>query len=476
MNKTAIALLLAAGATTSAPLAAKAPPAAKWQHKAANRMLTELTAISGVPGLGAAVWSNGKVVWHGSAGYRNLERKAPVTPRTVFRLASVSKLLAATAAAKLAEQGELDLDAPVASTLPWLKNSWPAITPRLLAAHTSGLPHYQAADELRGSQHYASDRDAVGIFAQRSLLAPPGQAYSYSSWGYTLIGALVEHASGMPFPDYVTTRLTPGLAIMRDPTDSGHPDAATAYEWSETGLRRAPRHDFSYTWAGGGMAASPEGIVRFGGAMLENRIISKASFDRMLVPMPLNDGKPAGERDFTVGFGWRNGTDSLGKPMAFHNGVTLGARSALVLWREEQVGASLLSNLQWVSSIEQSAAMLAAPFRAQPAIENASCPRKVRQFSGTLGETPVSGTASFALEAGLCIGTLSLEGEFASYFKAAIQSQRNQLRIVGIGASGGIGRAGLVTPFGIYDLRMQPDGSLTSRFSQTRELRLSLRP
>lgn len=476
MPKTAIAVLLTASVATFAPLEARAPQTVKWRQKAAERMLTELTAISGVPGLGAAVWSNGKVIWHGSAGYRDLDRMLPVTNKTVFRLASVSKLLAVTAAAKLADEGKLDLDAPVASTLPWLKNAWPAITPRQLAAHTAGLPHYQAQDATRGSQHFASDRDAVGIFSERALLAPPGQAYSYSSWGYTLIGALVEQAGGMTFPDYVTTKLTPGLAIMRDPTDSGHPDAATAYEWTDTGLRRAPPHDFSYTWAGGGMAASPDGIVRFGGAMLEDRIVSKASFDRLLVPIVLNDGKPAGERDFSVGFGWRNGTDSQGKPIAFHNGVTLGARSALVLWREEQLGASLLSNLQWVSSIEQSAAMLAAPFRAQPVLESASCPIKVRRFSGTLGESRVSGTASFALEAGLCIGTLSLEDEFKSYFKAANQSKRDRLRIVGIGASGGIGRAGLVTPFGIYDLRMQPDGSLASRFSATRELRLSLLP
>ena len=318
MPKTAIAVLLTASVATFAPLEARAPQTVKWQHKAAERMLTELTEISGVPGLGAAVWSNGKVVWHGSAGYRDLDRMLPVTNKTVFRLASVSKLLAVTAAAKLADEGKLDLDAPVASTLPWLKNAWPAITPRQLAAHTAGLPHYQAQDATRGSQHFASDRDAVGIFSERALLAPPGQAYSYSSWGYTLIGALVEQAGGMTFPDYVTTKLTPGLAIMRDPTDSGHPDAATAYEWTDTGLRRAPPHDFSYTWAGGGMAASPDGIVRFGGAMLEDRIVSKASFDRLLVPIVLNDGKLAGERDFSVGFGWRNGTDSQGKPIAFH--------------------------------------------------------------------------------------------------------------------------------------------------------------
>lgn len=439
-------------------------------------MLKELTAISGVPGLGAAVWADGKVIWHGSAGYRDLDRKLPVTDKTVFRLASVSKLLAAVAAAKLAEEGRLDLDAPVAKTLPWLKNSWPAITPRELAAHTSGLPHYQDKDEGRGNRHYASDRDAVGIFSDRPLLAPPGQAYSYSSWGYTLIGALVEQSGGLPFPDYVTSRITPGLTIMRDATDSANPHASIAYEWRDGRLLRAAPHNFSYTWAGGGMAASADGIVRFGGAMLENRIVSKASFDRMLVPMPLGNGSPAGERDFTVGFGWRNGTDSLGKPMAFHNGVTIGARSALVLWREEQIAASLLSNMLWVSSIEQSAALLAAPFRQQPPLEAASCPVERRSFTGTLGETRVAGTARFALEGGLCIGTLSLEGDFANYYKAATQSKRDRLRIVGIDGKGGIGRAGLITPFGIFDLRKQRDGSLTTRFSAKQELRLSLLP
>lgn len=106
-------LLLAGALTACAPAAATPSPGAVSQ-----RMLGDLAAVSGVPGIGAAIWRKDRIVWRGSSGMRDVERGLPVTADTIFRLASVSKLLAATAAAKLAEQGRLDLDAPVTAALP----------------------------------------------------------------------------------------------------------------------------------------------------------------------------------------------------------------------------------------------------------------------------------------------------------------------------------------------------------------------
>ena len=63
-----------------------------------QRMLDELILMNGVPGMGAAIWKGDEIIWTGSAGMRDVERKLPVDERTIFRLASVSKLLAATAA------------------------------------------------------------------------------------------------------------------------------------------------------------------------------------------------------------------------------------------------------------------------------------------------------------------------------------------------------------------------------------------
>lgn len=463
-------LLLATALTACAPAIAAPSPGAVSQ-----RMLDDLAAVSGVPGMGAAIWRDDRIVWRGSSGMRDVERGLPVTADTIFRLASVSKLLTATAAVKLAEAGRLDLDAPVTAALPWLRNGWAPMSARQLAAHISGLPHYNAEDFTSlGRTSYQTSRAAVAIFEGRPQIGTPGAAYSYSSWGYTLLGAMVEERAGVLFPDYIAREVTRGLAVMRDVADGPDANAARPYEFTERRPSRARPNDFSYTWGGGGMAATPSALATFGGWMTQDQIVRAATFDDMLRPVRLNDGSEAGERDFKLGFGWRVGTDLDGRAIAHHAGNALGARSALMLWREEKIAVSLLSNASWASAIETSAQLLAAPHRAAPAGLNAvACPVSARRYSGTFNGEAVSGTARFSNEAGLCAGRIEATGALKTMFDGGMQSAAGELRAVGIDRAGGLSRAGLVTPFGIYDLRAQAGGGFRALFGGTRTLEVT---
>lgn len=473
----ALSALAVAIAASPPALAREKAPDRLDAARVAQAMLEDLQAVSGVPGFGAAVWKDGKVVWTGAAGMRDREAGLPVDPDTRFRLASVSKLLAATAAAKLAEEGRLDLDAPVGTVLPWLANDWPPITARQLAAHVSGLPHYQEQDMSRGKTRYATGRDAVAIFSGRALIAPPGTRYSYSSWGYTLLGAMVEEASGQPFGDYVRSAVAPGLDVGLDATGEPGGKASSAYDFVQRAAVPAAPHDLSYTWAGGGMMASARDLARFGGAMLEDRIISRATFERMLQPVLLASGEPAGEDGYTVGFGWRSGADGDGAPIAFHNGATFGARSSLVLWRGENVAATILSNASWTSAIDRTAEMLAAPFRpGRPGAGAAPCPTGASRFEGRFGEAEVSGAARFSLRDGICRGELAMAKPMSNFFAGGPQPGGETVRIVALAANGKLGRSGLVTPFGIYDLRREEDGSSASALGATRRLVFRLAP
>ncbi|PKP86742.1 MAG: hypothetical protein CVT78_10810 [Alphaproteobacteria bacterium HGW-Alphaproteobacteria-17] len=437
----------------------------------AQRLLDTLRDTNGVPGMGAAVWQDGRIVWEGSSGLRDIDRDLSVTRDTLFRLASVSKLFTVTAAAKLAEEDKLDLDAPVQAQLPWLDTRWPAITPRQLAAHTSGLPHYQAIDADRGSRHYATGRDAVAIFSGRDLLTPPGAAYSYSSWGYTLLGALVEEKAGRPFTDYVSEEVAPGIAIRADATNSDNPDASRAYGFDAGRVVEMPRHDFSYTWGGGGLSGTASAVASFGGRMINGRVVRPQTFDAMLVPVQLASGEAAGDDDYRVGFGWRIGSDADGAPFLFHNGVTQGARSTLGLWRGERIAVSLLSNAAWVSRMEPTAQMIAAPFRPVPAgLVSAPCPLEARNYSGTFGDAAVEGVVRFRIERGLCVGTAEQHPAILAYFGTAMQRSDAPLTIVGLDSKAGLARGGLVNPFGIADLRAQADGSFAADVTATRRL------
>ncbi|MBJ7439075.1 MAG: beta-lactamase family protein [Sphingopyxis sp.] len=437
----------------------------------AQRLLDTLRESNGVPGMGAAVWQDGKIVWEGSSGLRDIEGRAPVTRDTLFRLASVSKLFTVTAAAKLAEEGKLDLDAPFQRQLPGLGARWPAITPRHLAAHTSGLPHYQDVDRDRGARHYRTGREAVAIFADRNLLTPPGTAYSYSSWGYTLLGTLVEEHAGQSFPDYVTRQLVPGLAIRADATHSGDPNASRAYGFEAGRVVEMPRHDFSYTWGGGGLSGTAGAVATFGGQMIDAKIVRPATFDAMLVPVLLADGRPAGEPDYGVGFGWRISRDPDGAPFVHHNGSAIGARSTVGLWRAEHTAVSVLANASWVSRMEPTAQMIAAPFRRVPTgLTTTACPVGAQRYRGTFGDAAVEGAVRFRIDRGLCVGTAEQHAAMRAYFGTAMQRTDAPLTLIGLAPQGGLSRAGLVNPFGIADLRAQADGSFAAEIATGRRL------
>jgi serine beta-lactamase-like protein LACTB len=448
------------------PVAAEVPPAV-----AAQQMLDALRATTSVPGMGAAIWQDGRIVWDGSSGHRDVERGEAVTPDTLFRLASVSKLFTVTAAAKLAEQGKIDLDKPVQQQLPWLGTRWPAITPRDLAAHISGLPHYQDVDRDRGLVRYVDGRAAVAIFADRELLSPPGAAYRYSSWGYTLLGALVEQQAGQPFTDYVAQSLVPGLKIRADATHSGDPYASRAYGFEQGRVIEMPKHDFSYTWGGGGLSGTPAAVATFAGQMADSTILRPETFDAMLEPTLLHDGQSVRESDYTLGLGWRIGRDADGAPYFHHSGSAIGARSTVGLWRSERTAVSLLSNAGWVSRIEPTAQMLAAPFRAPPAgLVAAACPVGAQRYSGRFADTVVEGAASFRIENGQCLGTMEQHPAMRAYFRTAMQRTDAPLTLIGLDAAAGLARAAMVNPFGIADLRAQPDGSFAASITTSRQM------
>jgi CubicO group peptidase (beta-lactamase class C family) len=448
--------------------------AAAQASATSTRILEKLVESSGVPGMGAAVWREGRLVWSGSAGRRDVAAGAPVDADTVFRLASVSKVIAATAAAKLAEQGRMDLDAPVADMVAGLRADWPAITPRQLAAHVSGLPHYQAQDESRGDRHHADVRSAVRLFERRELLSPPGQRYLYSSWGYTLLSAAIEARAERPFLDYLAREITPGLRIGADATHGGDAHASRPYEFVDGRARLAAPHDYSYAWAGGGLSATPGALARFGGRVLDGGIVSRAGFDAMVKPALLADGSEVRDEDYRVGLGWRSGEDVHGRRIVHHAGTNVGGRSALVLWPDQQVAASLLSNASWVSSIVQTAMTLAAPFEpAASTPAKAACPLSATRYRGQFGTMAMQGEARFTRVDGRCEGRLQLQGEAKAYFDAFLQKDADALHVVGIDGDGGLARAALIANSGAYDLLAGSDGQHRARFSESRSFVLA---
>src|SRR5437016_9931973 len=230
-------------------------PAAYAATVARERLFVCERLATRIPGVQLAVAVNGKLVWSEGFGYADAARMRPVTHETQFRIGSVSKPLTATSVAQLFEQGKLDLDAPVQRYVPTFPDKGAVITTRLLGGHLAGIRHYRG-NEFTLNQHYATVTAGLAIFENDSLVAPPGTRFSYSSYGFNVISAVVEGASQEEFLAYMSQHVFKRLGMTStapDKNDSLIPNRTHFYERTRLGqFVPAPVVDNSYKWAGGG--------------------------------------------------------------------------------------------------------------------------------------------------------------------------------------------------------------------------------
>src|SRR6266487_880069 len=226
-----VALVLQAQATcVSRPAAPVAKP---WAAAAARAHAIACEKLApNIPGFAIAVAVDGRIVWSEAFGFADVEAQRAATPATQFRIGSVSKPLTATAIAQLFELGKLDLDAPVQRYVPTFPVKSAPITTRLVGGHLAGIRHYQG-DEFTLNRRFATVTEGLSIFKDDSLLFPPGTRFSYSSYGFNLLGAVVEGASGEEFLAYMSRHVFKPLkmtATAPDKNDSLIPDRTQFYE------------------------------------------------------------------------------------------------------------------------------------------------------------------------------------------------------------------------------------------------------
>ena len=193
--------------------------------RAAER-LDQLRREIGYPAVSIAVAVDGVIVWqeaHG-CGHRS-EAEAPSRLDTPFAIGSVSKPLTAAVAMRLAERGVLDLDADIRKYLPAYPQKEFVITPRQLLSHQAGIRHYNFAltpptfSENGSTTQYDRVADSLAVFANDPLLFKPDTNFSYSSYGFVLLSAVMESAAGKPFLELMQSELFAPLALANTGAD-----------------------------------------------------------------------------------------------------------------------------------------------------------------------------------------------------------------------------------------------------------------
>jgi len=313
-----------------------------WTSAATAAIEAELQR-TGIPGLSAAIGVGGEIRFSQGFGKADLENDVAATPQTVYRLASISKPVTAVLAMQLAEQGKLDLDADVHTLVAqWPAKRWP-VTTRQLLAHLGGVRHY--AGEVESVRHYRTQTEALGHFANDPLRHEPGTRYLYSTYGYNLVAAVVEQATGQPFAEVVRERIAGpcGAPTLRDDDLRALiPGRAQGYVKVDRALQNSEPMDGSYKLGGGGLCSSAEDLVRFAQALLAGKLVSADTLARMWTPQQTSDGEPI---DYALGF--RVGTWQ-GRRIVGHSGAQSRVSTVLHILPDDGVVVVLLCNLERV--------------------------------------------------------------------------------------------------------------------------------
>ncbi len=430
-----LAILLATPLAAQTRAAYSSRPAADRYADAIERARIIMQAVSDraeAPGISAAVGVNGEVIWAEGFGLADLEHGIGVWPETKFRIGSVSKPYTAAAVGLLVQQGRLDLDAPVQQYVPTFpEKRWP-VTTRKLAGHLAGVRHYDG-DEFLSAKQYATVLEGLEIFQEDTLLFEPGTRYSYSSYAWNLISAVVEGASGQQFLPYMQEMVFDPIGMtntVADYNDSIIPHRARPYMTTPSGVVNAPYADNSYKWAGGGFLSTPTDMVRFGMAHLGGEFLSDETLETLWTTQRTNDGDETG-----YGVGWSVATDRAGRRLVSHGGGSIGGTTFLLLFPDDGVVVSIVGNAR-APMTPGLAWTLAEPFLAQTsAVPDTSAPDLAGMWSCSLvrrGEEVATASMAFGEGPG---GRIGIEDEaFQVLYKTGNNSSA---RLIGVAGDGG---------------------------------------
>ncbi|MCI0524709.1 MAG: beta-lactamase family protein [Acidobacteria bacterium] len=313
-----------------------------------------------IPGLSVAIAVNNQIVYSNGFGMADLENAIPAKATTVYRTASIAKPMTAVAVMRLAEQGKLDLDAPIQKYCRAFPEKNYPVTARQLLGHLAGVRHYKARGESAGKEHFFTLTDSLKFFKDDPLLFEPGTKYSYTTFGYSVLGCAIEGASGVSYEEYMRDNVWKPAGMEQTGIDDHFrliPNRARGYmQLRENDLTQLPPHlkaqvkagdilnaqlhDTSMKIPGGGIASTAVDLVKFAIAVNTDKLVKPATREQMWVVQKTKDGKETG-----YALGWSIGQTAEGMKLVMHNGNQAGARSELSLLPAKGSVIAIMANL-----------------------------------------------------------------------------------------------------------------------------------
>jgi CubicO group peptidase (beta-lactamase class C family) len=321
-------------AQTSAPTDS---PLAQQVDAIANAVLQSTS----VPSASVAVVKNGRLAYANAYGAATIEPRTVATPDMRYAIGSISKQFTAAAILLLKQDGKLRLDDPVSRFIPGLTRG-NEVTVRQLLSHTSGYQDFWPQDYVMPTMIQATTPQAIADrWAKQSLDFEPGSRWQYSNTNYTLAGMVVEKASGMPFFQFVRTRILAPVGLMSAADFDASPKAANASGYVRYGLgplRTAPDAGSGWMWAAGELAMTAKDLAKWDISLIRHGLLKPESYRELEREVVLNNG---------AGSGYALGLDVSMQGDRFtieHSGEVSGFTAENMVFPEDSAAIVVLTN------------------------------------------------------------------------------------------------------------------------------------
>ncbi len=276
-----------------------------------------------------------------SGGFKNKLSVEAFQPSTINRVASISKPITAVAVMQLHEQGLININNMVNDYLKPKRKKLEGITVLHLLNHTSGVPHYDSSLDTLSFSEYETQKEAVDEIITREFKSEPGTRFLYSSFGYTILGELIETVTDLSFGQYLKQNIFDKAGMGSTSLETQFTDFNKSRLYIKAGrlFIRSPYTDLSIIYPGGGIQSTAEDLLRFGQAIIKNTLISKRSREIMIDE---NTNHANGESWY--GLGWKIIKDPVHGTILSHAGAQVGSHGQFQVYLDKKVVSVALSN------------------------------------------------------------------------------------------------------------------------------------
>jgi len=297
------------------------------------------------PGCALAIVRNDSILFAKGYGMANLEYNIPIEPGTIFHMASISKQFTAFSIVLLARQGKLQLDDDIHKYLSWFPDLKQKITIRNLLNHTSGIRDQWQLLAISGTRLddvITQDHIIKILSKQQALNFKPGEQYSYSNSGFTMLAEIVRSVTGQSLRQFTDSAIFKPLGMLNTHFHDDYEEIVKdrSYSYDRKDSAHFANSILSYSVAGAtSLFTNLEDMSKWIMNFYTHKVGDQKDIDQLTQKGKLNSGK---ELNYALGIvsdtynGWRQYS---------HGGADAGYRTYLTVFPDLKMGLALFSNL-----------------------------------------------------------------------------------------------------------------------------------